>query len=57
LPYLTYLNLVSSKVTDQSIETIASLKKLEEVYLWNSDVSAEGIARLRKALPNAKILH
>ena len=54
---LENLNLVSSKITDNSINTLASLKTLEEVYFWNSDVSARGVSQLRKALPHAKILH
>jgi hypothetical protein len=57
MPYLTYLNLVSSKVTDESIETIAGLKSLEELYLWNSKVSKRGFQDLKKALPDAKIIH
>lgn len=57
MPYLTYLNLVSSKVTDESIESISSIKTLEEIYLWNSKVSKRGLQDLKKALPNAKIIH
>jgi hypothetical protein len=55
MPYLTYLNLVSSKVSDNSIATLGSLKSLEEIYLWNSEVTKNGIERLRKALPDTKI--
>lgn len=55
MPYLTYLNLVSSKVSDKSVTTLASLKNLEEIYLWNSDVTKDGIERLRMALPDTKI--
>ena len=56
MPYLTYLNLVSSKVSDAGIETIASIKTLEEVYLWNSKVSEKGVKTLQNALPNCKIV-
>ena len=57
MPYLTYLNLVSSKVSDASIETIATIKTLEEIYLWNSKVSQKGVENLRNALPDAKIIY
>ena len=56
MPYLSYINLVSSKVSDASVDTLASIKTLKEVYLWNSDITERGIKRLRGALPDAKIL-
>ena len=45
----------SSKVSDNSVATLSSLKSLEEIYLWNSEVTKNGIERLRKALPDTKI--
>ena len=56
LPYLSYLNLVSSKVTDQCIDSLAKMKNLKEVYFWNSEVTENGVKRLRTALPDSKIL-
>jgi hypothetical protein len=57
MPHLTYLNLVSSKVSDAGIEALASIQSLEEIYLWNSKVSKRGVENLRNALPEAKIVY
>jgi hypothetical protein len=35
---------------------LASIKTLNEVYLWNSKVTESGVEKLRQALPNAKII-
>jgi hypothetical protein len=56
LKYLTYLNLAETKVTDRGLRSIAGIKTLKEIYLWGSGVTEDGIAFLRKELPEAKII-
>jgi hypothetical protein len=57
MPYLTYLNLVSSKVSDNGIGILSSIKSLEEIYLWNTKVSKKGVENLKNALPDTKIIY
>ena len=57
---LTILNLSQSfrqKVTDRGLKSISSLKSLKEIYLWGSEVTENGVAALRKELPEAKIIY
>ena len=54
---LTYIKLVGTKVTDKGLESLSSIKSLEEVYLWNSKVSEKGVENLRNALPEVKIIY
>ena len=56
MQFLRYLNLSGSKVTDGAMKDLAVLKDLEEIYLWNSEVTDKGVESLRKALPEAKII-
>jgi hypothetical protein len=48
-----YLN--DTKVSDAGLEVLAGLKKLREVHLENTRVTAAGISRLQSALPHCKI--
>jgi len=32
------------------------MKDLQEIYLWNSEVSEKGVESLRSSLPNAKVV-
>ncbi len=45
-----------SGVTDASINSIARLKSLRSVVLFRTGVTEEGAARLRKALPECRVL-
>ncbi len=55
LEYLLRLNLYGTQVDDAALDQLADFPALESVYLWNSNVTEEGVARLRDALPNAEI--
>ena len=56
LQFLRYLNLSGTKVTDGAIKDLAQMKDLEELYLWNSEISEKGVESLRSALPNTKVV-
>lgn len=42
-------------ITDKSLESIARIKSLQEVNLWDNEFSDEGILQLR-SLPNLRVL-
>jgi uncharacterized membrane protein len=51
-PQLAYLNLYgNSRITDQGIAALSAIASLREVYLWETGVSIQGAAQLRKARP------
>jgi sugar lactone lactonase YvrE len=52
---LEELTLNSGKVTDSSIEIISSLKSLRTVNLSGTQITGEGKARLKRALPTLEI--
>jgi sugar lactone lactonase YvrE len=52
---LEELTLNSGKVTDSSIENISSLKSLRAVNLSGTQITGEGKARLKRALPTLEI--
>ena len=56
LAELRSLNLYGTAITDRGLGQLATLKKLERVYVWETKVTEEGGARLRQALPRAKIV-
>ena len=53
LPRLHTLSLIGSPITDAAIPHLKSMQQLRILYV--SSLSPEGIAELRKALPNCKI--
>ena len=48
--------LSSTQVSDNSIRDLSVMKNLEEIYLWDSKVTDNGVESLRKALPDAKVV-
>jgi sugar lactone lactonase YvrE len=52
---LEELTLNSAKVTDASIDSLAQLKRLRKLNLGGTKITADGRARLMKALPKAVI--
>ena len=52
---LRQLSLVGAKVSNESVELLAGLKKLERLQLQYSRIDAEGIAVIQAALPNVSI--
>ncbi len=53
---ITWLNLVGTSVTDACVDAIARLVDLEQVYLWQTGVSATGAARLRRLRPGLEVV-
>ena len=52
---LRQLSLVGAKVSNESVELLAGLKKLERLQLQYSRIDAEGIAVIQAALPKVSI--
>src|SRR5258708_32406448 len=50
-PQLAQLVLVRSKLSDASVSTLLALPALKRVYLWQSGITPEGIARLSSERP------
>lgn len=56
LPCLTRLNLGGNAITDEAIRDLAALESLSEVWIWNTQVTPEGEARLKQLRPDV-IVH
>ncbi len=56
-PNLRRLNVSHSLITDAGVKEIAKLKLLKAVDLRNTLISTDGLATLKKDLPNCEILH
>lgn len=56
LPSLTKLELSYTRVTDGAIESLTELKGLKTIHLTGTRISADGLARLKAALPNCQVL-
>ena len=52
---LESLNLYGTAVTDKLIFKLKDNKKLQNIYLWKTDVSTDGLAQLQKDLPGITI--
>ncbi len=52
---LTVLSLGGTRVTDASLDQLAVLPRLTTLELRNTKVTAAGVAKLAKALPQCKI--
>ena len=55
LPKLQTLDISGTPVDDSDLEYISPLKDLRQLALHGTKVTAEGVAKLQKALPNCKI--
>ena len=44
-----------TKVTDEGLKEVAKFQKLELLWLGDMQITAEGVAELKKALPNCNI--
>ena len=53
---IEYGNLSGTKVSDGAVKDLSQMKDVEEIYLWDSQVTDKGVESLRKALPDAKIV-
>jgi hypothetical protein len=55
LAYLESLNLVGTDIGDAGIASLAKIKSLKRVYLWQSKVSEKGILQLKKMRPDLAV--
>jgi WD40 repeat protein/Leucine-rich repeat (LRR) protein len=55
LAALEWLDLSGTKTGDSALEHLAGLKKLNTIFLLETSVTREAVAKLRKALPEATI--
>ena len=58
LPNLETLNLYGTRVTNAGpAKHIKGLKKLKKLYLWDSQVTVEGVEQLRQQMPDVEIVY
>ena len=55
LKHLKELGIMSPQVTDNAIEYLLPLTTLHKLYLFETQISENGFARLRSGLPNCDI--
>lgn len=53
---LEYLNLVGTKVSNAAIPVLGDLPQLKKLYVWNSAMTADGVAALRQAKPQLEVV-
>jgi uncharacterized protein involved in tolerance to divalent cations len=56
MPHLTYINLVGTKVTDEGLKKVAALKGMKSIYVWQSDITEQGIQDIRKTHTHIQIV-
>jgi len=56
LQNLEYLNLYGTEVTDKALDHLAGLKNLKKLFVWQTKVTDDGVAKLKKAIPDIKIV-
>jgi Leucine-rich repeat (LRR) protein len=49
------LGIQSHKITDEAIQYLIPLKSLQELYLFETQITTEGFAKLKNALPACEI--
>jgi len=45
-----------TSVDDKAAEAFSQFRKMRELYVYNTRISMEGMALIRKALPNCKVI-
>lgn len=56
LQNLEYLNLYGTKITDKALGQLNGLKNLKQLYVWQTKVTDAGVDKLKKSLPNLKVV-
>ena len=51
------LSLVDTQITDAGLKHLEALTRLGHLYLHGSQVTDEGVEKLKQALPECKIYH
>jgi Leucine-rich repeat (LRR) protein len=57
LPKLQDLSLADTPLTDAAVELLAGMKELRHLSVRNTQLTPSGIARLRRALPQCKVVN
>jgi TolB-like protein len=55
LKYLESLNLYGTQVSDAAIMSLAKIKSLKRVFLWQSKFTEAGVAKLKKMRPGLTV--
>lgn len=53
---LEELSLVQTRVTDAAVDALSAMESLKRVYVWKTDLTAEGIQRLRAARQDLQVI-
>lgn len=53
---LRSLNLFGTKTGDYALAALAPLKHLDDLYVWQTDVSAAAVVRLRESVPDVRVV-
>jgi hypothetical protein len=56
LPALEWLSLDTANVTDEAVETLSAMQQLRELNLYHTLVGESAYEKLKKALPNCRIV-
>jgi|GEM_PF-1584377 len=56
LPSLSQLILDGTKTTDAGVEDLQEMSRLEMLDLWGTQISSDALEKLRKLLPNCRII-
>ena len=56
LQHLEVLNLVGTKISDAGLRSLETLPRLRSLYLLETNTTADGVARLRRAMPRLRIV-
>ncbi|MCL6293870.1 c-type cytochrome domain-containing protein [Jejuia spongiicola] len=56
LTHLEYLNVYGNPISDVSVESLQKLSKLKKLYLWKTNISEEGILKIKDSLPQINII-
>ncbi len=55
LPSVTIVHLVGGEINDAGIESLCKLSKLRKLFLINTSVTQDGLAKIGRVLPNCTI--
>ena len=53
---LEYLNLYATKVTDEGLVHLHGMKNLKRLYVWQSQVTPEGMKQLEEKIPGLEVV-
>jgi hypothetical protein len=56
LENLSQLNLYGTRINDAAFTTLGQMKSLEKLFLWNTRVTAKGIAAFKAQHPDIEVI-